>query len=138
MAFLKAIRLAFAALDLLRNPELCAWDRMLHVMGQCTSLLVALHCTFLENSSHFSLLSPIAFAHELPRTWWLSASSSCAAMKQQSLLVSLTGATLLDLKASTTLARQTSVCQPSWGQPQKRPGVGLPVVSEGTGLKKWG
>ena len=89
--------------------------------------------TFLENSSHFSSLLPIRWAHEVPRTWWLSRSSSCAAMKQQSLLTSLTGTMWLDVKASMTFARQPLECGSSLGQPQERPGVSLSAVSEGSG-----
>ena len=128
MAFFKAIRLAFALADLLRNPEFCVLDRIEHVMGQCTSWLVALHCTFLENSSHFSLLSPIWFAHELPRTWWLSASSSCAAMKQQS-----DGCHIVGFESVDDIGAPDFGVPAILGTAAEAARVGLPVVSEGSG-----
>ena len=45
LAFFEAWRAAFDLADLLRNPELRVFARMLHVIGQCTSLLVPRHCT---------------------------------------------------------------------------------------------
>ena len=45
LAFFLATRAAFDLADLLRHPELRVFARMLHVIGQCTSLLVALQFT---------------------------------------------------------------------------------------------
>ena len=45
LAFFEAWRAAFDLADLLRSPELRVFARMLRVIGQCTSLLVALHRT---------------------------------------------------------------------------------------------